>query len=182
MIPAVQTETVYGLMAEFDSGDALRSAAERAYQAGYRAMDAYSHIAVHGLAEALGNKPTRLPVIVFFCGAAGGFSGFFMQYIANVWHYPLNIGGRPFNSWPSFIPITFELTVLFASLGAVIGMLALSRLPQPYHPVFNVDRFERASIDGFFLCIESGDPQFDVAKTRSFLQGLKPKGVYEVQP
>lgn len=156
-------------MAEFNSPEEVVEAASMAHAAGYRKMEAYTPFPVEGLSEAVGHSKTRLPWLVFAAGLVGCFGGFFMQYWMLVIDYPINVGGRPFNSWPQFIPITFELTVLCASLTGVIGMIALNGLPMPYHPVFNVRRFERASTDGFFLCIESIDPKFDAESTRSFL-------------
>ncbi len=145
-------------------------------------MDAYAPFPVEGLPEALGRKPTRVPLIVLLGGIIGGLGGYFMEWYANVVSYPINIGGRPLNSWPSFIPITFELTVLGAALSAFFGSMALNKLPQPYHPVFNVPEFERASIDRFFLCIEAADPLFDLKTTRAFLEGMRPLSVSEVMP
>jgi hypothetical protein len=173
---------MYGLMAEFDSPEALLEATQQAYAKGYRRMDAYTPFAVEGLDEALGSHRDWLPLLVLLGGIAGAVNGFGMQWFASVIHYPLNIGGRPFNSWPSFIPITFELTILFAAGTAVLGMLALNGLPMPYHPVFSVPRFELASRHGFFLCIESEDPLFDMKATRTFLEDKKPVGVYDVAP
>lgn len=170
----------YGLMAEFRGPHELLRAARRAYSEGYRKMDAYSPEAVEGLAEAIGFRRTRVPLIVLLGGLAGCFGALFMQQYSAAVAYPLNVGGRPYNSWPSFIPITFELTVLAAALSGVIGMLALNGLPQPYHPVFNVPEFERASHNGYFLCIEAADPHFEAERTRSFLETLRPLSVYEV--
>ncbi|MGH9825554.1 MAG: DUF3341 domain-containing protein, partial [Blastocatellia bacterium] len=161
---------VYGLMAEFDRPEQLVSAAGRARKAGYKKMDAYSPMPVEGLAEALGSRKTLVPLIVLIGALCGGSGGYLLQYWLSAVYYPMNIGGRPLHSWPSFIPITFELTVLLASLSAVIGMLALNGLPQPYHPVFNVARFALASRDRFFLAIESADPKFDINETRRFLE------------
>jgi len=171
---------IFGLLAEFHSPEELLLAARRAYQQGYREMDAYSPFPVEGLAEAIGHHRTRLPLIVLIGGLIGCVSGFLLQYWASVIHYPLNVGGRPLNSWPAFVPITFETTVLFAAISAVLGMLALNRLPMPYHPVFNVERFALASRNRFFLAIETRDPKFDYARTRQFLESLTPHGVFDI--
>jgi hypothetical protein len=174
--------TAYGLMAEFDTPTALVQAAEKARLAGYRQMDAYSPIPIEELSEALGLRRTRLPILVFLGGLFGGLGGYGLQYWSQAMEYPMNIGGRPYHSWPHFIPVTFETTVLGAALTAFVGMWALNRLPQPYHPVFNVPAFDRASTDRFFLCIESGDPRFERDATWKFLEGLHPVGVSEVAP
>lgn len=171
---------LYGIMAEFETPEQVVAAALRTRAEGYRRIDAFSPIPVEGLAEAVGFDWTAVPLIVFLGGLCGGCTGFGMCWYANVISYPWNIGGKPFNSWPMWIPITFELTILGAALAAVIGMLALNGLPTPYHPVFNVERFALASTDRFFLCIKSKDKKFDVAQTKAFLQGLKPNGVYEI--
>jgi hypothetical protein len=170
---------LYGLLAEFTDADELVAAARHAREAGYRRMEAYSPIPVHGLTEALGQTPTRLPLITFIGGALGAISGYAMQYYANVIDYPLNVGGRPYDSWPAYAPIIFELTVLGAALSTVLGMLALNGLPMPYHPLFGVPGFERASRDRFFLCIQSRDELFDPAATRAFLESLAPHSVQE---
>ena len=169
----------YGLMAEFSTHEELVHAAGKAYESGFREMDGYAPFPVEGLAEALGKK-TRLPLLVLIGGIIGGLSAYYMQWDANVISYPINIGGRPLNSWPAFIPIVFELTVLAAALTAFCFSLGLSGLPEPYHPVFNVPEFERASQDRFFLCIEARDPKFDARQTREFLQSLNPLRVAEV--
>jgi len=174
--------SLYGLMAEFESPAELLGAAERAYEEGYRRMDAYTPFPVHGLAEALGFRRTRLPLLVLCGGIAGCIGGYFLQYWIAAIDYPLNIGGRPLNSWPAFIPVTFELTILVAALAAVLGMLALNGLPMPYHPVFNVPAFELASRNRFFLCIESSDAKFEPDETRHFLQSLKAQVVFDVEP
>lgn len=171
---------VHGLMAEFDSPDALLAAAERAYQKGYRKMDAYSPFPIEGLDRAIGFSKTQLPKLVFAGGFFGALGGYGLQYFASVIDYPINIGGRPFHSWPSFIPVTFECAVLAAALFAVLGMFALNGLPQPYHPVFNVERFQMASKDRFFLCIERRDPLYDRDKTARDLTDWHAKDVSEV--
>lgn len=176
----MKTKQHYGLMAEFENQDELREAAENAYKAGYRNMDAFAPSPVEGLAEAVGFHRTRLPVITLIGGICGGLGGFGLQYYINVINFPLNIGGRPHNSWPAFIPVTFELTVLGAALATVFGLLALNGLPKPYHPVFNVPQFEFATRDRFFLCIMESDPKFDAAQTREFLAGLNSRGVYDI--
>lgn len=172
--------TLYGLMAEFDSPTALVAAAHAARREGYRQMDAYSPIPIEELHEAIGFHKTRLPMIVLAGGILGGLGGYALQYWSQVIAYPLNIGGRPFHSWPSFIPVTFETTILGAALSAVLGMLALNGLPMPYHPVFNAPRFALASRNRFFLCIEARDPQFDREATQRFLDSLDPREVSEV--
>ena len=174
--------TLYGLMAEFDNPTALVAATERARLEGYRNMDAYSPIPIEELSEALGLPRTRLPLLVLLGGILGGAGGYGLEYWTQVIAYPLNVGGRPFHSWPHFIPVTFETTVLGAALTAFVGMWALNKLPMPYHPVFNVPAFVRASTDRFFLCIEATDPRFDRAATGKFLEALHPLGVSEVAP
>jgi len=171
---------IYGVMAEFDSPSALVKATVAARAKGYRKLDAYTPFPIEELTEALHLHKNRLPLIVLAGGILGGLTGFFLQYGIAVLYFPINIAGRPLNSWPSFIIITFELTILLASLSAVLGMLALCGLPMPYHPVFNVARFSAASRNRFFLCIESKDPLFDAAGAREFLGTLEPKEVSEV--
>ena len=180
MAHATPEPSIHGLMAEFDRPTALVAAAEKARLAGFRNMDAYTPIPIEELEEALGLKRTRLPMLVFLGGLVGGLGGYSLEYWTQTIAYPMNVGGRPFHSWPQFIPVTFETTVLGAALTAFIGMWALNRLPQPYHPVFNVPEFARASNDRFFLCIEATDPRFDRSATRQFLEGLNPVGVSEV--
>jgi len=171
---------VYGLVAEFLTPADLVSAANRAREAGYVRMDAYSPFPIEELTHALGHHHTRLGWIVLAGGVIGCFGGFFLQYYAAVLDYPLNIGGRPLNSWPAFIPVTFECTILGAALAAVLGMLGLNGLPMPYHPLFNHPRFELATRNRFFLCIEAADPKFDTERTREFLAAMNPREVAEV--
>lgn len=171
---------LYGWLAEFSSGEELVAQAKRVRAMGYTAVEGYSPYPVDGLAEAVGFTKNRISMITLMGGLFGGGLAYFMLYYVNVIDYPLNVGGRPFHSWPAFIPITFELTVLFASFATVIGLFALNGFPRPYHPVFNVDRFERASQDGFFLSVEATDPCFDREKTYRDLVSLRPKNVYEV--
>ena len=172
---------IHGVMAEFAAPEVLLSAARHAYAAGYRKMDAYSPFPVEGLAEAIGFHKNRLPLIVLIGGLLGCAGGFYLQYWVSVIGYPLNVGGRPLNSWPAFIPVTFELTILLAALFGVLGLLALNGFPMPYHPVFNVERFEFASRNRFFLCIEAADPRFEREMTRRFMEALGgAEGIYEV--
>lgn len=171
---------VYGVMGEFETPEQLIHAARKVREAGYRHVDAYAPFPVEGLSEALELHRSWVPLITLLGGLAGGLGGFGLQYWVAAITYPLNIGGRPLNSWPAFIPVTFELTVLGASLSAVLGMLALNRLPQPHHPVFNAPRFTHASTDRFFLCVQARDKKFHLAETVRFLQGLNAHHVVEV--
>lgn len=170
----------YGLMAEFNSAQELLDAAVKVRAAGYTRTDAYSPFPIHGLSEALGFKERLVAPIVFGAGLSGLIGGYGLQYWTSVIAMPVNVGGRPFNSWVSFIPVTFEVTILFAALSAVFGMIALNGLPQPYHPVFNARRFHRASQDAFFLAIEAADPRFDETTTRQFLSSLHAREVVTV--
>jgi Protein of unknown function (DUF3341) len=172
---------IYGILAEFNSPEELIAAAREAHHAGYRKMDAYTPFPVEGLDEALELGPTWVPLLVLIGGFLGAGLGYLLQYYISVIDYPLNIGGRPLHSWPAFIPVTFEMTVLVAGLFAVLGMLALNGLPMPYHPVFNVSHFSLATHDRFFLCIEAADPKFDRAGTLRFLEDLKPRRVSEIE-
>src|SRR3954468_12977553 len=175
----MNTESLHGLAAEFEKHEELVRAAEKAYKEGFRRMDAYAPFPVEGLAEALG-KRNRLPQLVLAGGISGGLIAYGMQWYASVVDYPVNVGGRPLHSWPAFVPITFELTVLGAALTAFLFSLGLSGLPKPYHPMFNLAGFERASQDRFFLCIEATDVRFDAASTRTFLESLGSLSVKEV--
>jgi hypothetical protein len=167
-------------MAEFVEPADLVKAARAAREAGYTRMDAYTPFPVEGLSEALNFRRTRVPLLVFLGGLFGCVTGYYMQYWCAGVSYPLDIGGRPLNSWPAFIPVTFEMTILCAALTAVVGMLFLNGLPMPYHPTFNVPRFARASRDRFFLCIEGRDPKFNREQTRQFLSSLHPREISDV--
>jgi hypothetical protein len=171
----------YGLMASFENPDQLIAAAEKVRDAGYVKTDAYSPFPVEGLYEALGSKPTKLPILVLLGALAGGSGGFLMQWWMEVVNYPKNVGGRPTFSWPAFIPATYEMAILLGAFTAVIGMIVLNGLPQPYHPVFNVPQFRTASRDGFFLVVEAVDPKFEIEETKRFLETLSPLGVFEVE-
>lgn len=171
---------IYGLLGEFGDANALVAAARAARDAGYERMDAYSPFPIEELPAALGVRKTRLPIIVLIGGLFGGIGGYALQYWTAAIEYPINVGGRPLHSWPAFIPVTFELTILGAAVFAVLGMLALNGLPMPYHPVFNVPRFALATRDRFFLCIEGRDSLFDLAKTADFLRAQGARSVAEV--
>jgi hypothetical protein len=177
---ATRSTAIYGVMAEFDDPNALVAAAYRVQSEGYRRVDAYSPFPIEELHEALGAEHTPLPLIVLTGGLVGCIGGYLLQYWAAAVAYPLNIGGKPYNAWPMFIPVTFECTILAAALSAVLGMLALNGLPMPYHPVFNVPRFALASRNRFFLCIEAKDPNFELERTRRFLETLGPREVSTV--
>src|ERR1700719_2236682 len=173
---------IYGVIAEFPTQHELIHAVEKTREAGYRRIEAYTPFPVEGLSEALALKRNNVTLITLIGGLTGGLGGFFFQYWVNVISYPLNIGGRPLDSWAAVIPVTFELTILRASLSAVFGMLALNRLPQPHHPLFNVERFvKHATTDRFFLCIEARDKKFNLAEAARFLQGVDAHHVSEVR-
>jgi hypothetical protein len=171
---------IYGLMAEFATPSEIVAAAHRTYEAGYRKIDAYSPFPIEELAEAIGFHKDGVALVTLVGGLLGLLGGYILQYWIHTINYPTNIGGRPLNSWPAFIVVTFEMTILFAGLAAVFGMLALNGLPMPYHPVFNVERFAFASKHRFFLIIFSSDAQYDAAATRQFLESLEPRAVMEV--
>jgi hypothetical protein len=171
---------LYGLLAEFTTPESLVEASKRAYAEGYRRLDAYTPFPVEDLAESIGFTRNRMPLIVLVGGLLGAATAYVMMYYSAVINYPLNVGGRPLHSWPAFVPITFELTVLFAAFSAVLGMLGLNGLPMPYHPLFHVPGFALASRNRFFLCVQADDPKFDRQATRLFLEGLGPKTIAEV--
>jgi hypothetical protein len=173
---------IFGVLGEFETPKQLIRAAAKTRDAGYREINAYTPFPVEGLSEALGLKKSAVPLLTLIGGLLGGLTGFGFQYWSAVISYPINVGGRSLNSWPAFIPVTFELTVLGASLFAVFGMLALNKLPEPYHPLFNVERFrQHASNDRFFLCIEASDPKFSAADAARFLKDLDAQNITEVE-
>jgi hypothetical protein len=176
----MKTLPSYGMMAEFDSAQHLVDAAQRTHGAGYRKIDAYSPFPVEELADAIGFHKNNVPLVTLIGGITGGLLGYFMQYWIAVIDYPINVGGRPYHSWPSFIIVTFEMTILFGAIAAVFGMLALNGLPMPYHPVFHVPRFAFATKDRFFLIVFASDPQYDPQGTRQFLESLEPQSISEV--
>lgn len=175
------TPQLYGLVAEFETAHELLAATEKARKAGYTRMDAHSPLPIHGMEEAIGQKFTRLPSLVFAGGLLGGSGGYFLQYWTAVIDYPIQIGGKGLHSWPAFIPVTFECTILLAAITAVVGMIVMNGLPRPHHPVFATPNFHRASQDRFFLAIEAEDPRFDRTETKRFLEELKPDAVSEVE-
>jgi Protein of unknown function (DUF3341) len=171
---------IYGTMAEFDSPTDLVAAAHRTHAAGYQKVDAYSPFPIEGLAEAVGFHKNRVPLVTLIGGIVGGLSGYLLQYWVSTSAYPVNVGGKPYHSWPAFIIVTFEMTILFAGISAVFGMLALNGLPMPYHPVFNVPRFAFATKDRFFLIVFASDPKYSPAETRRFLDSLGGHAISEV--
>jgi hypothetical protein len=181
MKPSSTRPALYGVMGEFDNRFDLLEAVKKARAEGYTCMDAYTPFPIHGLGEALGFEDRRLPWLVLIGGLVGCVAGFGSMYWIAAIRYPINVGGRPLFSWPSFIPITFETTVLCAALAAVFGMLALNGLPQPYHPVFNAPRFALASRNRFFFCIEAADPKFEPAEVRRFLEQLHAREVVDLE-
>jgi len=177
MSASTPSSGIHGLMAEFETPTQLVVAANKTREAGYVDVDAYSPIPIEELHHAIGFKHTKLPLMVLIGGLLGGIGGFSLEYWVSAIAYPLNVGGKPLVSWPMFIPVTFECTILGAALTTVFGMIMLNGLPMPYHPVFNVQRFAMASRNRFFLCIEATDQQFDLDRTRAFMNTL---GAHEV--
>ncbi len=174
-----EVDLLHGVVARFADADSLLAAANKAREAGYKHMDAYSPFPVHGLSDAIGFKDSKVPWAIFFAGCGGFMAGLGLQYYTAVIDYPMNVGGRPNFSWQSFVPVTYELTILVAGLTAVFGMLAFNGLPKPYHPIFNTKDFDRASQDGFFLCLEN-HADFDEKEAEKFLKGLKAMDVAPV--
>jgi hypothetical protein len=172
---------VWGVLGEFETPEELLRAARRAREAGYRRMDAYTPFPIRGLSDAMAFRPTKLPLVVLAGGLVGCATALLMMWFSATIHYPINVAGKPLASWPMFVPITFELTVLFAAFSAVFGMLGMNGLPMPYHPIFNAPRFAFASRDRFFLCIESRDPKFDESALRKFFETLGAKEVTAVE-
>lgn len=173
--------SLYGVVAEFESPDVLLKAARKAHEAGYRSMEAYSPFPIHGLSEAVGFKKTAIPALMLAGGLSGALGGFLMECIGMAYHYPLLVGGRPFVSWPSFVPVAYECGILLAGLTGFVGMVLLNGLPRLHHPVFSAKNFERATSDRFFLCIEATDPKFDETAVHSFLKGVGAREVSEVR-
>ena len=180
MSHSITAPSIYGLVAEFETPTELVNACKAAYAEGYREMDAYSPFPIEEASEAIGFHKSAVPLVVLTGGILGGLSGFLLQYWINVIAYPLNIGGKPFNSWPAFVVPTFEMTILFAGLSGMFGMFALNGLPRPYHPLFHVDQFSKVTRNRFFLCVEAIDPKFDLAGTQQFMERLKPLSISEV--
>jgi len=178
---AEKTDTAYAVVAEFDTPEKLMAAAEAARKAGFKKMDAYSPFPIHGLSEAIGFKDVKVPFSVFAGGLCGSLFGYTLQYYVHVFDYPMNVGGKPLNSLPSMIPVTYEATILFSGLTAFFSMLAFNKLPKPYHSIFNTPNFERATQDRFFLAIESSDPYYDAEKVKAFLKEQSPLNISEVE-
>lgn len=172
---------IHGLLAEFETPEQLIEAAEKTHHHGFRHTDAYTPFPIEEVSEAIGSHGSRLNWVIFICGFLGALSGFALQYFISAIDYPYNVGGKPYNSWPAFIPVIFELMVLLASFGAVFGMIIANGLPKPYHPIFNVESFAKNNPYKFYLCIESTDPLYDADSTKKFLQDLKPSQVFEVE-
>ncbi len=173
---------LYGVAAEYADDAVLLAAVKKAREAGYTVMDAYTPVPVHGLHEALGGKRTKLPLITLAGGVIGTLGGLGLQVWVSAIEYPMNVGGRPWLSWPSFFPVAFECMILGAALATIIGLFAMCKFPLPYHSIFNTPGFERASNDRYFLCVESTDPKFDAKAVRHLLEGTGAEAVSEVEP
>jgi hypothetical protein len=173
---------IHGIMAEFEDAEMLLEAARNSRQEGYRKMDAYSPFEIEGLSDTLGLERSKIPLVFLAAGILGALGGFFLLYYIAVLNYPINVAGRPLNSWPAFIPISFELSVLTAGVVGFIALLACCQLPMPYHPAFNNPSFSaRASIDRFYLCIEADDPQFDSDRIKDFFSKINAVEVVEIE-
>ena len=180
--PGMSAESpLHGIIAEFENEEAIINATQRAVDAGYEKMEAYTPYPLEELIDILHLHKNKIALVILIGGIVGCCVGFGMQYFASVIHYPINVGGRPLNSWPAFVPVMFECTILFAGISAFVGMLLMNGLPRPHHPVFNVARFKYATQDRFFLCIEADDPKFDTDETKQFLENLNPHEVSEVE-
>ena len=175
------TPELRGLIAEFENEEAIVEATQKTVDAGYHHIETYTPYPLDELLDIQHLHQNKVALVILIGGLAGCAVGFFMQYFASVIHYPLNVGGRPFNSWPAFIPVMFECTVLFASFSALVGMMVMNKLPRPNHPLFDIERFRYATQDRFFLCIEAEDPYFEKDATRQFLEELNPHEVNEVE-
>jgi hypothetical protein len=173
---------LHGVMGEFATPIDLVNAIEKVKEAGYTKLDAYTPFPIEETWEALGHHKSPVPLIVLIGGIIGGLGGFFLQYWVSVIEYPINVGGRPFNSWPAFIPVTFECTILGAVLSAVAGVFIINGLPEPYHPVFNVQRFAFASRNRYFLCVEARDPKFNRDEIHKLLLELSASEATDVEP
>jgi hypothetical protein len=178
--PDVTTPVTFGLLAQFATADEMSHAIEKAVAAGYTHLDGYSPYPVGDAADALKFSKSEMGPVMFLGGITGACAGFLMQYWANTWGYSLNIGGRPYFSWPMFVPVTFEMMVLTTALTGLFGLIAICGLPRYNHPLFNSKAFERATKDRFFVCIEATDPKYDAAATRTLLNDLHPISVEEV--
>jgi hypothetical protein len=162
----------YGLIAEFDTPDAILAAAKAVRAAGYKRFEAYTPFPVHGLADAVAPEDHRLKWLIFLGGAAGAAIGYGLQYWVSVIAYPHNVGGKPKHAWPAFFPVTFECMVLLASFAALLGMLGFNKLPRYHNPLFKHSTIHRVTDDRFFLSIEATDPKFDQHKTVDFLKSI----------
>jgi hypothetical protein len=171
---------LYGLLAEFESPAGLVAAIRRAREAGYADLEAFAPVPVDEACAELGRRGTWVPALALLGGLTGAAVGYFVQYYTNVIDYPINVGGRPLHAWPAFAVVAIELAILFAALGAAVGMFALCGLPRPHHPLFGVPAFGLASQTRFFLCVRATDPKFDPEATRQFLSGYGAAGVWEV--
>lgn len=177
---STRTSPSHGLLAIYDSVDGLMEAARRARAEGYTDLDAFTPFPVEGLAEIVGFRPNRVATTTLLGAVLGGLLGFYMQYYSAVIDYPINVGGMPYNSWPAFMVVTFELTILGGAVGAFVSLLVFNGLPRLHHPLFEVEEFQLASRNRFFLLIGARDPRFDAQATRAWLASTGAKAVREV--